>query len=364
MQIRPVSLASGFPAPVQVAAAAPGGPVDAFVGGTAPSQAPGGTAPGAVATRLARAASRFATEVEARQVQERLQAARLSPAEEAALARLADPLPTWKPEGSWRPVPLGDGLQGWTDQPVAERAPTVLGPVEATGERTLTSRDLSLEGLKGCLLEFEEAHAFASNASRAYVEAAVPGGPWETLIEYREDKPRGPQFLDLSPYDGKSVRIRFRTALQPASDPDLAARWNPHAGGVWLEAFVISGKDAATGKSRGLPLEAVMRIQALDDLLALATHLEPGPDRAHALDMLAGLAPEWRARVLPALAARVQQGTLTARDAASFATRLVTGSLVGGGPSHLEETATRPDGIAVEEGAVRVGGVLLERRDA
>lgn len=343
MEIRPVSIRPGVPR-TRATATPVAGPVDGFVpsSAAAPPATPG---PSEFASRLARCASRFAGAHEARQVDERLRAARLSPAEETALARLADPLPTWKTEGPWRAVPQKDGLQAWTDAPA--QAPRVLGPVP--GERTLTSRDLSLEGLTGCLLEFEEGHSFATNSCRGYVEAAAPGEPWQTLMEYRQEKPVGPQFLDLSPWDGRSVRVRFRTVPGEV----------PH-GGMWLEGFVISGKDAATGRSRGLPLEAVMRIQALDDLLTLVTRLEPGPDRAHALDLLAGLAPEWRARVLPGLAARVQQGGLTAREAASYAARLVGGSLLGGEAPSPQE----PAGIAVQEGAVRVGGVLLERRQA
>jgi len=182
-------------------------------------------------------------------------------------------------------------------------------------------------------------------------------------MEYRNDKPVGPQFLDLSPFDGKRVRIRFRTALEPASDRDLARAWNLDAGGLWVERFVISGTDERTSENRGLPLEAVMRIQALEDLLDVAAHLEPGADRRRMLDLLAGLAPEWRARALPALAGRIQQGPLGSGEAGEFVARLVAGSLLEGGSSHLEDPLARQD-IEVQEGSVRVGGVLLERRNA
>lgn len=320
MTIRPVGPAA---APARAPLDGPVVPADRFT----PSPARESLVPDeararrGLAEHLARGLSRFCREEQVHDLFQRLEPLGLGAAEREAMGLLAEPLPTWRAE-AWQAVPLKSGAQAW----------------RSTGSPALlTSRDLSLEGLKGCLLEFEEGHSFASASSRCTVEVSRPGEGWRPLMEYRDEKPVGPQFLDLSPFDGSTVRLRFRAELEGPGE-------------VWLEAFSISGTDPATGETRSLPLEFVMRVGALEDLLALAAALEP-PDRAEVLGRLAALPPETRAQALPALAA-------SPGKARELMERAVRGTLVGSPGGDMGGSSA----IEVGESAVRVGSVLLDRR--
>lgn len=143
------------------------------------------------------------------------------PAVHVVLQDRADGPPApWVVEGNWGR--LDEGV--WTDSPV--------GDYGNNADYSLTSPLLSLGGLEGTVLAFEERHNIEEFSDWCLLEVQSEDGPWERLSQYTGLSPWRAQRFDLSLYDGTRVRLRFRLVSDRSVTRD----------GFYFRNLVVAGR--------------------------------------------------------------------------------------------------------------------------
>ncbi len=121
------------------------------------------------------------------------------PAVRIAMQDLAEgPAAAWVREGTWGRLP--DGV--WCDSPV--------GDYPNSANFSLVSPLVSLGGLEGTVLAFQERHCLEEGADFCLLELQAADGPWEVLARFTGSAPWTSRRFDLSDYDGTRIRVRFR----------------------------------------------------------------------------------------------------------------------------------------------------------
>jgi subtilisin family serine protease len=136
-------------------------------------------------------------------------------------ARVADL--DWVSDGKWARLDLPGRPGVWTDSPESN-----YGPRE---DSALTTRPFKLEG-QGSLLSFETRYRIEPESDAVEVEILEAGGSqWKRLSELTSYREWHRQVVDLSPYDGKTVQLRFRLHSDSARSEE----------GIYLDRISVAG---------------------------------------------------------------------------------------------------------------------------
>ncbi|MBI3927648.1 MAG: S8 family serine peptidase [Armatimonadetes bacterium] len=138
----------------------------------------------------------------------------------------------WTPDAGWALVQV-DGRTAWTDSPEGEYG--------NDRNSSLTSRPISLAGLRGSTLIFESKYDLEARYDGIHVEVArieqpgqgePPAQPtWTELARFDGSSDWSTRSLDLSAYDGQQVQLRFRLTSDSSVGQD----------GFYLDNLVIAG---------------------------------------------------------------------------------------------------------------------------
>ncbi|MEW6277733.1 MAG: hypothetical protein AB1758_03845, partial [Candidatus Eremiobacterota bacterium] len=204
----------------------------------------------------------------------------------------ANQLRSWRPEGGWGPTFLPDLGAGWGDSPGRD--------YEARQDVSLSSSPLSLQGLTGCSAVFRCAFALESGYDKVALEASEDGQSWTSLATYTGEEGPQEQRVDLSAYDGRSVRLRFRLTSDGSTEKE----------GFEFGSFRIEGRDGA-GKTVQLLVDGRQPGRDLEALREGVFSLNPARRRA-ALECVAELTRQLgtggqAVELLPALDAELSQ---------------------------------------------------------
>ncbi|MEW6277907.1 MAG: S8 family serine peptidase [Candidatus Eremiobacterota bacterium] len=132
----------------------------------------------------------------------------------------------WSKDGNWARIDVPGRGKVWTDSPE-----THYGNDQST---SLTSRTISLAGLRGATLLFDARHELEPGFDFVHVEVTRDGQNWTPVGRLTGSAEWNTQQLDLSAYDGQNVQVRFR----------LAADGSINADGVYIDNVVIAGDPA------------------------------------------------------------------------------------------------------------------------
>ncbi|MBI3926162.1 MAG: hypothetical protein HY319_11520 [Armatimonadetes bacterium] len=192
-----------------------------------------------------------------------------------ALKRLLAEDAKWQPEGTWAQVrkPLWGFDRVWTDSP--------WGRYRDHENSSVTSPPISLVGVTGARLDLALSHSLEKNCDHVLLEASVDDRTWEQLQSYTGLSLRKHEQVDLSRFDGRQVKLRFR--LQ--SDGSLTRT------GFTFATPDVTGRNALTGEPLRFPVEEPDRGPTRRALLEMATDPRRSPaERNQDLARLADLA--------------------------------------------------------------------------
>ncbi|MEW6278752.1 MAG: S8 family serine peptidase, partial [Candidatus Eremiobacterota bacterium] len=108
---------------------------------------------------------------------------------------------SWGGDGWGRVSVTGRG-KVWTDSPSGE--------YENGANRALTSPEISLEGVRGSSLTFDCRHDLENRFDKVALEASSDGQNWTSLREFTGRQGWDRYRVDLSAFDGRKIRLRFR----------------------------------------------------------------------------------------------------------------------------------------------------------
>ncbi len=134
----------------------------------------------------------------------------------------------WTPTGLWGRVEWEGNGRVWTDSPDI--------PYQNDSNTTLSSRSISLAGIQGATLLFDARYEIESGFDFLNVEVSENGRDWTTIGRLTGSREWHTQQMDLSNYDGKDVRIRFR----------MHADGSINADGFYLDNVVVAGDPKPT----------------------------------------------------------------------------------------------------------------------
>ncbi|MEW6281270.1 MAG: hypothetical protein AB1758_21850, partial [Candidatus Eremiobacterota bacterium] len=120
---------------------------------------------------------------------------------ETAIRLLQSVRPEWRAEGTWsrrRDPARGDV---WSDNP---------GPGYDNQNVSLTSRSLSLKGMKDSLLTVQVGWELEKDRDKVLLEARSPGKDWQTLGTFSHQGPWQKLQYSLSAFADSEVEVRFR----------------------------------------------------------------------------------------------------------------------------------------------------------
>jgi hypothetical protein len=130
----------------------------------------------------------------------------------------------WTAENQWGVVEVPGRGKVLTDSPN--------GNYDNNRNDSITSRPISLTNLTGSTLMFEANYDLENNYDKLFVEVSEDGQTWNELARYTGGSNGWQTYsLDLSAYDGKEVRVRFRQA----TDGSIVAD------GTYIDNVVIAG---------------------------------------------------------------------------------------------------------------------------
>ncbi|HXE72296.1 MAG TPA: antitoxin AF2212-like protein [Candidatus Nitrosotenuis sp.] len=124
----------------------------------------------------------------------------------------------WHPEATWGRIDEGPRRGVWTDSPQ--------GDYPNNANYSLTSRPVSLEGLRRCALFFEEKHALEEESDFCLLEIASADQVWMPLASFTGMSGWSRRRYDLSAYDGQVVRLRFRIRTDRSVTRDGYYLWD------------------------------------------------------------------------------------------------------------------------------------------
>lgn len=259
------------------------------------------------------------------------------------LRALAADTPLWHADAPWTAKRLSNGAVGWSDNPSGQYANNT--------NASLTTGWLSLAALKGTTLSVEAAYDFEKGYDHCYVEASRDGVRFQRVADFSGKARRGEHAVDLSAFDGQSVRLRFHVATDGSNT----------AAGITLGRLSICG---GGGK---LPLESLTRTYR-DDLMGAATEAGQSPGaRAANLEVLAALTPGQRRRLLEFVREQRAAGTIAGKTLGDLLGRLMA-SLAVSKEEDFERALRqmvapdRPQGtIEVADEEVVIGGIRVHR---
>jgi hypothetical protein len=149
----------------------------------------------------------------------------------APAARLAfedrDDPAQWQMQGSWGLEVVPGRGSVWSDSPG--------GTYSNNANLALTSKPVSLDGLRGARLSFESRHATEEKYDGCAVEVSRDGHQWEVLDDYTGKAGWSQRSYDLSGYDGQVIQFRFRLHTDASGYRD----------GVYFDNVAISGSAVA-----------------------------------------------------------------------------------------------------------------------
>jgi hypothetical protein len=217
------------------------------------------------------------------------------------LGALIRSAPAWKSDGVWQQVTDDRGRPGFDDSPNGQYGDNL--------DSSITSAPFSLSGLSACKLQFDARWALEQNYDKVFLEASENGRDWHELAQFT-GQGDGAQSVDLDPYCGRSLQLRWRIHTDRSNHNDgfrafdLRLAVVDAASGARVEAALddaINGPltnellDAATDASSA----AADRARSLQTVERLATHL--GSVQA-AASLWPVLAPHLQSREFDAIA--------------------------------------------------------------
>jgi hypothetical protein len=156
----------------------------------------------------------------------------LVPAAQVAFEDKVDGRPgNFTPEREWAQVDAPGRGKVWTDSP--------RGKYRDDADSSLTSRVISLANLAGSRLIFDAKIDLETRYDNMFVEVAVPADSkngqlqWKRAGTLNGTADWATREVDLSAYDGKDVRVRFRLLADSSVGQD----------GVYLDNFLIAGAE-------------------------------------------------------------------------------------------------------------------------
>lgn len=159
---------------------------------------------------------------------------------------LLDAFEPWRAEGDWQPDSSWLGRHRWKSNE---------GSYRNHQDSSLTSRPVSLRGLKEGRLKFECDYVTERNIDKVHLEVQPESGGWTRLKEFTGKKRRGEKVeVDLQPFLGQVVRLRFRLH----TDGSVKAR------GFKFQDLRLEGKDVG-----GQPVQRRLQEDRTDELASL-----------------------------------------------------------------------------------------------
>lgn len=258
-----------------------------------------------------------------------LRGSELSPEGLKALASLRELVQAggWKAEGDW----CRAGSDGWRTSPYES--------YRSNQNASLTGPPLLIDGP----LTFGADYQLEQGYDRVFLEASVSDG-WQTVAEYTGEG-RGQQSVDLSAYQGKMTRLRFRLQSDGSNQGRGLTLSDLRVGTAYRE-------DGGRSVARGL-VEL-----ASDSQVPVAT-------REAALRTLAALPPGVGTVVLERLSSRIASGQLTSGEATQLMSRLPSALVAEDVDAALARLLEAGPNSSIQdtEQAVIVGSVRVKKRE-
>jgi len=107
----------------------------------------------------------------------------------------------WTTSGTWAPVNVEGRGRVYTDSPD--------GRYPDRADTALTSPSVSLRGVKSAMLVFDAAYDLDEGQDGVWVQVSTDGRNWAPVASFTGQSPWRTHTLDLSPWDGKAVQVRF-----------------------------------------------------------------------------------------------------------------------------------------------------------
>lgn len=135
----------------------------------------------------------------------------------------------WTAAGGWARVSVPGRGMAYTDSPN--------GAYPDNADSKLTSKPISLAGVKNPRLLFSEKHDTEARYDFARVEISDNGGKsWSELAKYDGTQDWTDRNFDLKAYEGKTVQVRFRVTSDGSIDKD----------GLYVDNLRIAGDPASS----------------------------------------------------------------------------------------------------------------------
>lgn len=194
----------------------------------------------------------------------RLDAVKASPATTTDLIETARRAVAFHPTGEWAEV-RWNGAPAWTDSPG--------GPYGYMVDSGVTTENVSLRGLRGARLAFDVQHELEQGYDHACVEV-YDGRLWKSVAQYTGNRDRSPETVDLSPWDGQDVKLRFRIKTDTSNNFDGIWIGNPrvqdanghdvslrdHINAPLIKTLTGAATDAGTDAERTVRAAALARL--------------------------------------------------------------------------------------------------------
>lgn len=171
-----------------------------------------------------------------RQLQSTLSDLKLSPEEAGLLeraARRAEPQAPWAETNGWGRTKDADGFMVWQDSPD--------GNYRGNANNSMVTPFLDLAGLSSPFLSYEAKTKLEQNDDYFYVDASLDGKEWQRLRWQTGNSDWGEHKIDLSQFEGRRVKLRFRIQTDSGTEYD----------GISLKTIRLRGYDE-TGRGRNL----------------------------------------------------------------------------------------------------------------